>query len=255
MKTYDVRVLLGALILFCVIAGGFTLWYHHQLKKLAEEDETFKQRQEERNQAPSSTRTVTNDVTEAERLVEEPTHPGDTAEMPQDTAAQPEPIQEAADSDAELPVAELNEEIAEDVPVSPYGFGPYPPLPEEWGPETWNNISANHELMARVEVKLISQGINVEGSAMEDGLVYPVIKGILYVKWRTSPGPNGVERYISDTLGHPDDGDRIASIREERGMDFSEDDIPSDIKLVPFEEGGINAYEFLSLQKIQKMLK
>ncbi len=171
MKTYDVRVLLGALLLFCVIAGGFTLWYHHQSKKLA------------------------------------------------------------------------------DVPVSPYGFGPYPPLPEGWSPETWNNISANHELMARVEVKLISQGINVEGSAMEDSLVYPIIKGILYVKWRTYPGPNGVETYISDTLGHPDDGARIASIKEERGMDFTADDIPSDIKLVPFEEGGINPYDFLGLYK------
>ena len=204
MKTYDVRVLLGALLLFCVIAGGFALWYHHhQMKKLAAEDEAFKHLQNK----------------------------------------------DAADSDAKLPSAEPNEEIAGDVPVSPYGFGPYPPLPEGWGPETWNNISANHELMARVEVKLISQGINVEGSAMEDGLVYPIIKGILYVKWRTSPGPNGVERYISDTLGHPDDGDRIASIKEERGMDFTEDDIPSDIKLVPFEEGGINAYEFLELPR------
>lgn len=247
MKTYDIRVLLGALLLFCVIAGGFTLWYHHEMKKLAAEDEAFKQRQEERNRVPASTSTVTNDATEAEWLVEEPTPPGDTTEMSQDTDAQPEPIQEAADSDAELSSVESNEEIAEDVPVSPYGFGPYPPLPEGWGPETWNNISANHELMARVEVKLISQGINVEGSAMEDGLVYPVIKGILYVKWRTSPGPNGVERYISDTLGHPDDGDRIASIREERGMNFSEDDIPSDIKIVPFEEGGINPYDFLGL--------
>ena len=249
MKAFNVRVLLGALILFCVIAGGFTLWYHHEMKKLAAEDEAFKQRQEERNMAPSSTPTVTIDAPEAEWLVEEPTHPGDTAEMSQDTPAQPEPIKEAVDSDAEFSSAAPNEENAEDVPVSPYGFGPYPPLPAGWGPETWNNISANHELMARVEVKLISQGINVEGSAMEDGLVYPIIKGILYVKWRTSLGPNGVERYISDTLGHPDDGDRIASIKEERGMDFTENDIPSDIKLVPFEEGGINAYEFLGLQR------
>ena len=107
--------------------------------------------------------------------------------------------------------------------------------------------------MARVEVKLISQGINVEGSAMEDGLVYPIIKGILYVKWRTYPGPNGVETYISDTLGHPDDGARIASIKEERGMDFTADDIPSDIKLVPFEEGGINPYDFLGLYKTNEV--
>lgn len=44
MKTFDIRTLLGALLLFCVIAGGFTLWYHHQMKKLAEEDKAFQQR-------------------------------------------------------------------------------------------------------------------------------------------------------------------------------------------------------------------
>ncbi len=218
MKAFDIRTLLGALLLFGVIAGGFTLWYHHQNKKLAEEDKAFKQRRE--NVSP------------------------ETAEHADETEG-------TSHSDAEPSTAEKTapETPDEDVPVSPYGFGPYPPLPEGWGPETWNNISANHELMARVEVKLISQGINVEGSAMEDGLVYPIIKGILYVKWRTYPGPNGVETYISDTLGHPDDGARIASIKEERGMDFTADDIPSDIKLVPFEEGGINPYDFLGLYK------
>ena len=218
MKTYDVRVLLGALLLFCVIASGFILWYHHQSKKLATEDKAFQQRRE--NVSP------------------------ETAEHADETEGTSH--SDADPSSAESTTAETAEE---DVPVSPYGFGPYPPLPEGWGPETWNNISANHELMARVEVKLISQGINVEGSAMEDSLVYPIIKGILYVKWRTYPGPNGVETYISDTLGHPDDGARIASIKEERGMDFTADDIPSDIKLVPFEEGGINPYDFLGLYK------
>ena len=218
MKAFDIRTLLGALLLFCVIAGGCTLWYHHQRTKLAEEDSTFKQRRE--NVSP------------------------ETAEHADETEGTSH--SDAAPSTAERTAPETSDE---DVPVSPYGFGPYPPLPEGWGPETWNNISANHELMARVEVKLIAQGINVEGSAMEDGLVYPIIKGILYVKWRTYPGPNGVETYISDTLGHPDDGARIASIKEERGMDFTADDIPSDIKLVPFEEGGINPYDFLGLYK------
>ena len=49
MKAFNVKVLLGALLVFCVMAGGFTLWYHHQMKKLAAEDKAFKQLQEERN--------------------------------------------------------------------------------------------------------------------------------------------------------------------------------------------------------------
>ena len=249
MKTYNVRVFLGALLLFCVIAGGFTLWYHHERKKLAEEDKAFQQRREEQNPAPTRIPSVTTEATDNTPSVERLSQSGDPTNVSPETMEHSDETEGTSHSDAEPSPAESTtaETVAEDVPVSPYGFGPYPPLPEGWGPETWHNISANHELMARVEVKLISQGINVEGSAMEDGLVYPIIKGILYVKWRTYLGPNGVETYISDTLGHPDDGDRIASIKEERGMDFTADDIPSDIKLVPFEEGGIDPYQFLNL--------
>ena len=249
MKTYDVRVLLGALLLFCVIAGGFTLWYHHEMKKLAAEDEAFKQLQEERNRAPSSTRTVTNDATETERLVEEPMHPGDTNEMPQDTAAQPEPIQDAADSDTERSSVEPNEEIAEDVPVSPYGFGPYPPLPAGWPADIWPRQSANHELMMRVEIKLAHQGIDVRGSVMDNGLVYPMIPGTVHIKWEEYLGPPGIVRYIGTMIGDPAACNRIEAIQEAKGDDFTEADIPSDIKIVPFEEGGIDPYEFLGLQR------
>ena len=249
MKTYDIRVLLGAFLLFCVIAAGFTLWYHHQLKKLAAEDEAFKQRQEERNRAPASTRTVTNDATETERLVEEPTHPGDTNEMPPDTAAQPESIQDAADSDAELSSAESNEEIAEDVSVSPYGFGPYPPLPAGWPPDIWPRQSATHELMMRVEIKLAHQGIDVRGSVMDNGLVYPMIPGTVHIKWEEYLGRPGIVRYIGTMIGDPAACNRIEAIAEAKGDDFTEADIPSDIKVVPFEEGGIDPYEFLGLQR------
>ena len=251
MKAFNVRVLLGALILFCVIAGGFTLWYHHQMKKLAAEDEAFKQRQEERNLAPSSTPTVTNDAPEAERLVEEPTHPGDTAEMPQDTAAQPEPIKEAADSDAEFSSAESNEEIAEDVPVSPYGFGPYPPLPEGWPADIWPRQSATHELMMRVEIKLAHQGIDVRGSFMNNGLVYPMISDTVYIEWGEKRGPDDPVRYLSKIAGDSDACDFLNAIQDAKGKfeSFTEADIPSDIKVLSYEEGGIDPYQFLDLPK------
>lgn len=141
------------------------------------------------------------------------------------------------------------------VKVSPYGFGPYPPLPPGWRdtPEkTWNNQSANHELLKRVRIKLISQGIDVRGAGMKYGKVYPIIKGILYVRWETENTPMGEYRYIAASTGHPDDGDRLRAIREakfNRGEDddLTEADIPPDIKLLPYEEGGVNPYEFLGL--------
>ena len=171
MKTDDVRVLLGALLLFCVIAGGFTLWYHHQSKNLA------------------------------------------------------------------------------DVPVSPYGFGPYPPLPEGWpAADIWPRQSANHELMMRVEIKLAHQGIDVRGSVMDNGLIYPMIPGTVHVEWKEYLGPPGLVRYISKMIGDPETCNRIEAIEEAKGDDFTEADIPSDIKIIPFEEGGIDPYQFLNLQ-------
>ena len=42
---------------------------------------------------------------------------------------------------------------AEEVPVSPYGFGPYPELPEGWSPNTFPTATPEHELLARVPDK------------------------------------------------------------------------------------------------------
>ena len=135
--------------------------------------------------------------------------------------------------------------------VSPYGFGPYPPLPGDpfWVPETWPASSAEHELMKRVWIKLLSQGIDVKGTTMKKGLVFPIIKGIRYVELGAYEGPFGTVRYIRRSTGHPDDGRRLRAIRDAKARheSFTEADVPSDIRLIPYEEGGIAPYTFLDL--------
>ena len=143
---------------------------------------------------------------------------------------------------AKTPVPQ--KEIA-DIPVSPYGFGPYPELPDEMSPALLPAPSAKHELLLRVRIKLLSQGINAEGTVMKDGLVYPIIKGTLYVKWGEL-GPDGY-RYIKNSTGHPDDGLRLRTIGWEKRGNLTEADMPPDITLISYEEGGINPYEFLDL--------
>ncbi len=136
---------------------------------------------------------------------------------------------------------------SQDEIISPYGFGPYPELPEGFGPITWPRKSANSELRIRVKIKLLKQGVPVTGSIMENGLVYPIIKGIRYVIWGESDG----KQYLRRSLGHPDDGDYMRAIRKEkkaRGESITAADFPG-IKLVPFEEGGIDPYTFLDLPK------
>ncbi len=190
---------------------------------------------------------------------ENKTHPAQAVSVPAanetpgfvDTPMSDEP--EAVSNEPEnLDMAEpfLPDDAEEDTAetlISPYGFGPYPELPEGWPSNTFPSPSANHELMKRVRIKLLSQGINVTGTAMEDGLVYPVIKGTAYVKWQSYLRPTGIVKYISDMIAHPEDSARINAIHSEKGKLFTETDVPSDIRLVSFEEGGIDAYEFLGL--------
>ena len=147
--------------------------------------------------------------------------------------------------DAFLPNDVVSEEESSEGPVSPFGFGPYPELPEGWPSDIWPRSSPDHELMMRVRIKLIAQGINVLGARMNNGLVYPTIKNTVYVEWDEEAG----HRYISNLSGDPEACKRLNAIEEARENEggFSEADIPSEIKIVPFEEGGIDPYQFLEL--------
>jgi hypothetical protein len=146
-------------------------------------------------------------------------------------------------------IGSLGKQVSDDVVVSPYGFGPYPEVPEEMSADTFPSPSAEHELLARVRIKLLAEGINARGVNMENGRVYPVIPGIVFVIWKEYERPDGNVRYISSMLAHPSDGVRISAIREQQGKDFTEADIPSDIKLMSFEEGAIDPYTYLDLPR------
>lgn len=135
---------------------------------------------------------------------------------------------------------------------SPFGFGPYPPLPDDpfWVPETFPSPTPEHELMKRVWIKLLSEGVDVKGVTMKRGLVFPIIKGIRYVQWASYEGPFGDVKYIARSTGHPDDGERLRTVadrKKERHESFTEADVPSGIILIPYEEGGIDPYSFLNL--------
>lgn len=138
--------------------------------------------------------------------------------------------------------------VSQDELVSPYGFGSYPELPEGFGPITWPRKNAESELRIRVKIKLLKQGIPVEGSVMKNGLVYPIIKGIRYVEWGvTSYG----RRYLRRSTGHPDDGNYMEPIEEERRKrheSVTASDFPG-IRLILYSEGGIDPYTFLDLPK------
>ena len=144
---------------------------------------------------------------------------------------------------------------------SPYGLGPYPPLPAKWkNREIWPCDSLEEELRWRVYIKLISQGKDPLRCKTHDGMVFPLYPDTVYIKWERLEPDGG---YAYNMLADNEPGDRLSAIikekvdkvRKNRANDFSftKDDIPDDLNVLSFEEGGIDPYKFLNLQKPEEV--
>lgn len=241
--------IIGAAFGLLIFACGCYWYYQHTTAQYkAEADKANKLLQEWKANKAKSTITA---ETESTQVPTESNTPN--AEKPSnETMNVPDNVPRNVDT-SPVKTSGAPGETAEDVPVSPYGFGPYPKLPEGWSPKTWPARSAASELTKRVLIKLWHQGeIRTKSGAMENGLVYPIVPGTLYVEWDTYNGPFRSVRYICNSLGHPADDPRLEAIslaKRERGahpISLTREDIPSDIKLVPYSEG-INPYTFLDL--------
>ena len=146
------------------------------------------------------------------------------------------------------------------MPVSPHGFGPYPEIPVGFrAVEVWP-LKLDRELLLRLEIELFKKGYEVKGWTWggDDGKMYPIIKGMIYIEWDDEP--EIIERVfyvfgrirISGMLGHPDDCMRVRTkkkARFERGVDreLFMFDVPRDIKIVEMKEAGLDPYQFLGL--------
>ena len=143
-----------------------------------------------------------------------------------------------------------------DTEVSPYGFGPYPEIPADFPfPVEWNfpGSVADHELMARVAIKLWTQGIETMGVTMGAGLVYPNYIDTVYIRWAETTDDDGNPiQYINRLGGYPPACLRIVENNiarlGERGT-MTTADIPSDVTVKLYDEAGIDPYSFLDLPK------
>ena len=103
----------------------------------------------------------------------------------------------------------------------------------------------NHELVHRVLIKLWKQGVQVDNGLFDryTGKVYPLYRDTVYVWWLELANPDGsIERDLVGMLCDPDLKDYHAAI--EAGTQ------PSWLKVVSYDEGGINPYSFLELAKV-----
>ena len=241
-----------AALLFCVLIVVGSQLYSWHVKRGIQADEArtqrFLQQIETNKKKARATAQIGNIDTDSASKPNTPVAPeGGAEKVSEETVSE-----QLGDAEGTLDVADafkLDETAEEDtveVPISPYGFGPYPELPEGWPSRIWPRESANSELITRVQIKLAHQGINALGGIMENGLVYPAIPGTVYVDWKERRDGS---LFISDMTGDPEAASRLQSMLESKGNDFTEADIPSDIELLPFSGGGIDPYEFLDLPR------
>lgn len=271
------RAILAGTVFFLLLIVGAQLYSWH-VRRTTDAELQWTDRAVQALENRTQTRTAANTVETSRVNFEQAGAPlenqyaqprdDDPAALPSDDAA---PIDL---SDAFLPDDSVSkeEQFSEEIPVSPYGFGPYPEVPAgyplplsipwEWSEETiaslektmenplqekgvsFTEFLKTNELMARVGIKLWNEGRHFDGITTSDqtGRFYPNEPDVLYVKWREATLSNGeVRRYMSRTIGSAISS---VSIAAQEGRET-----PPDWLEIRSLDDGIAPYEFLGLNR------
>ena len=252
------RLVVGG-ILFCLLSVTGSLFYSwHVERGLREEEVRTKQFLQ---QLETSTEEVRTQQT-AEPASLEKAGQADVSFLAADLAqTDEETVETLGNEDAALvaedtvlfPAEPLETDAVPVSPygVSPYGFGPYPEVPPDFPEQDiWDEISTSsmgpeHELIARVQIKLWTQGIYARGAVFESGygLIYPILPDVVYIEWDEYMDENGqVHRYVSGQLSSTETADRYEA-EIDKGI-FS----PT-LTIYEFPDGGIDPYDFLGLPR------
>ena len=149
---------------------------------------------------------------------------------------------------SELAASPDTDVVPSPVDESPHGLGLYPELPADYPhPYIWRALEnayyegaadIEHELIHRVLVKLWESGTKVDRGVMGDnGRVYPLYRGTMYVQW--SHRADGT-RYLREVLCLPELVQYEIAI--ERGVK------PRGVNVIDQADAGIDPYVFLGLQ-------
>lgn len=251
------HAILVGLVFFVVVVGGSSLysWHVHRMTEV-QLLETQRKVQPLKNKnvtrigqdidVPTDTETfgetqtpiVSDDMPEAAPIVQ--------SEQP---ITNPVPVEE---NDTDPDFEDISEE-SQIIRESRFGFGPYPEIPLDYSdPDIWDRIenmtddslAKGNELMARVRIKLWKQGTQTIGASYDnDGKIYPSIPGVAYVTWESKELPDGTRyRFPSRISGTPE-------LAGKQHYFYERGEAPPGITVVTHEDGGIDPYEFLNLQK------
>ena len=241
--------IIGGATFLIILAVGCIFWYRYDT---AADRKASVETAELLHQQENTQRTNANNMTE-----DETNTPGESKNQSPEKLST-ETIDDTLSEDTVS--SEINPNLTEQaqesrntvVRVSPHGFGPYPDIPSDYpSQDVWDypdDISAEAELLLRVQIKLWKQGTRSLGGIMRNGLVYPTILGVVYVEWKQRRLSDGtIEKIASDMRGDPHKGRILMSIKQRKG-ELTESDIPEDITVININEGGIDPLQFLNLK-------
>ncbi|MDE0482846.1 MAG: hypothetical protein OXI67_09730 [Candidatus Poribacteria bacterium] len=242
--------IIGGVLLLIIIAGGCYFWYQHSLaddRKAAADAEKLLRQSEIERQAKAKSNTAETTSTKASADSTTPTADKPTA----DPTAQTDKT-EVSQTEAPAQTAETAE-----VRVSPFGFGPYPKVPEGmldslgnpykpiWERTWWEDRPRKGaELLSRVAIKawqdgLHSNWIGISGGG--NGKIYFNYPKTLYV-WYGEPieqDDGTVRPHFSRVKGDPS----VQLSREEMRRGIA----PPGVRVLDGETEGIDPYEYLDL--------
>ena len=132
----------------------------------------------------------------------------------------------------------------EEVRMSPFGFGPYPEVPEDMPGRhlyiTWEDKTSSSELLSRVLIKLWTSGErNFRGGSTHEGKIYPHYNDVVYVSRRPIIGKisGTIIGYVTHTKSGPQ-------------VNFTDADLldpPPELRVLDLETSGIDPYQYLNL--------
>lgn len=244
-------------LVFVVVFVSGSLFYSWHVKRTTDavlgEVDVLPQRAAEENPEPHPGQVSNGFRADTERLGLDADGIGEISDEVTPAAAMEESLDDLDDMvDAFLPDGFVSEEeatAAEDVRVSPFGFGPYPEVPADypsrppWEREGYTTFSEDTqkglELLGRVLIKLWQQGERgYLGGSTSDGKVYPHYKNTAYVRYETTDsGRRSIARYK---------GDPAIRITPEQ---LRAGELPSYIRVLDIDAEGIEPYEFLGFSK------
>lgn len=250
------RAILAGLVLFVVVVGGSLLYNWHVQRTTAAEfarTDVMPQPLENKSETRAAgdtidTRSVDFEQTQTDLEADETESMSDQAGTLSD-----DDVSENSDvTDAFLPNDEtlaVKEELVEDIPVSPYGFGPYPEVPNDfpftptwlWPEASRQNVDGlkYHELRYRVLIKLWNEGdTQFTGASInpDTSKVYPSYPNTVYL------------RYNEDGMGSKTvlvkSGPGVSKEDEAQIIDGN---APPGIQILDYDTSGIDPYTYLDL--------